>query len=61
MAGEPSAGQAFTTNFTEVLKGDDYRLDYYADGYPKLPACLDRRPKAFLAEAALLPKLEVAH
>ena len=26
-----------------VLEGDDYQLDYYEDGYPKLPACLDRR------------------
>jgi hypothetical protein len=25
------------------LQGDDYHLDYYEDGYPKLPACLDRR------------------
>jgi hypothetical protein len=23
--------------------GDDYQLDYYEDGYPVLPACLDRR------------------
>ncbi len=26
-------------------------LEYYEDGYPKLPACLDRRPIK-LAEAA---------
>jgi hypothetical protein len=26
-----------------VLFGDDYQLDYYADGYPKIPECLDRR------------------
>jgi hypothetical protein len=26
-----------------ALQGDDYQLDYYDDGYPKLPACLDRR------------------
>jgi len=25
------------------LKGDDYPLEYYDDGYPKLAACLDRR------------------
>lgn len=25
------------------LQGDDYPLEYYADGYPKLPAYLDRR------------------
>jgi hypothetical protein len=33
-----------------ALQGDDYQLEYYEDGYPKLPACLDRRIK--LAEAA---------
>jgi hypothetical protein len=27
----------------ESLKGDDIEMD--ADGYPILPACLDRRPK----------------
>ena len=27
-----------------ALQGDDYPLEYYGDGYPKLPACLDRRP-----------------
>ena len=26
----------------ELLSGDGYQLDY-EDGYPKLPACLDRR------------------
>ena len=31
-------------------KGDDLALDYYDDGYPKLPE--DRRPEPFLAEAA---------
>jgi hypothetical protein len=36
-----------------ALQGDDVTLEYYADGYPKLPACLDRRPKAEpMAEAA---------
>jgi hypothetical protein len=36
-----------------ALQGDDYQLDYYPDGYPKLPECLDRRPKPQpLAEAA---------
>jgi hypothetical protein len=35
-----------------ALQGDDYPLDY-EDGYPKLPACLDRRRKPEpLAEAA---------
>jgi hypothetical protein len=27
-----------------ALQGDDYQLDYYPDGFPKLPRCLDRRP-----------------
>jgi hypothetical protein len=36
-----------------ALQGDDYPLEYYEDGYPKLPECLDRRRKAEpLAEAA---------
>jgi hypothetical protein len=26
-----------------TVQGDDYSLGYYADGYPKLPACLDRK------------------
>jgi len=26
-----------------ALQGDDYLLEYYADGFPILPACLDRR------------------
>jgi hypothetical protein len=35
-----------------ALQGD-YPLEYYEDGYPKLPACLDRRRKPEpLAEAA---------
>ena len=38
-----------------ALQGDDYPLEYYPDGYPKLPACLDRRrkPGEPLAEAAV--------
>jgi hypothetical protein len=35
---------------SESPKGDDYPLEYYTDGYPKIPACLDRRKR--LAEAA---------
>ena len=34
-----------------ALQGDDVRLGYYPDGYPKLPACLDRR-RSNLAVAA---------
>jgi hypothetical protein len=26
-----------------ALSGDDYPIEYYDDGYPKLPQCLDRR------------------
>jgi hypothetical protein len=33
-----------------ALQGDDIQLEYYEDGYPKLPEFLDRRRK--LAEAA---------
>ena len=51
VAAAASQSQGFTTNFTEVLNGDDYPLDYYEDGYPKIPDCLDRRPFMF-AEAA---------
>ena len=35
-----------------TLQGDDCPLEYYEDGYPKLPACLDRRRKLALAKAA---------
>jgi len=36
-----------------ALQGDDYPLEYHEDGYPKLPACLDRLRKSEpLAEAA---------
>lgn len=37
-----------------ALQGDDIQLEYYEDGYPKLPACLDRQrtPDEPLAEAA---------
>jgi len=36
-----------------ALQGDDVELDYYEDGYPILPACLDRRRKPKpLAKAA---------
>jgi len=35
-----------------ALQGYDYPLEYYEDGYPKLPACLDRRGKPELADAA---------
>jgi hypothetical protein len=33
------------------LKGEPV-LEHYEDGFPKLPECLDRRPKPLLAEAA---------
>jgi hypothetical protein len=47
----PGTSTRWTTNYTEVLKGDDYPLEYDANGYPELPAFLDRRQKA-LKEAA---------
>ena len=34
-----------------LSKGDDVPLDYYEDGYSKLPACLYRR-RIILAKAA---------
>jgi hypothetical protein len=36
----------------EALNGDDYPVGCDANGYPELPACLDRRHKPTLAEAA---------
>jgi hypothetical protein len=27
-----------------AVSGDEVELEYYSDGLPKLPACLDRRP-----------------
>jgi hypothetical protein len=35
-----------------ALQGDDYQLEYYEDGYPKLPACLDRARKPDDSELA---------
>ena len=36
-----------------ALQGDDVQLEYYEDGFPELPACLDRRRKPEpIAEAA---------
>jgi hypothetical protein len=35
-----------------ALQGDDYPMEYYEDGYPKLPACLDRRKPKLSREAA---------
>ena len=34
-----------------ALQGEDYPLTYDENGYPELPACLDRRPVE-LAKAA---------
>jgi hypothetical protein len=47
----PLKSEPWTTNHTEVLKGDDYQLEYDANGYPELPAFLDRRRKALKAAA----------
>jgi hypothetical protein len=35
-----------------VVQGDDYPLECYEDGSPKLPACLDRRALPAMAKAA---------
>jgi hypothetical protein len=37
---------------SRALVGDAIKLDYYDDGYRKLPDCLDRRLSPILAEAA---------
>jgi hypothetical protein len=37
---------------SHAFPDDDTHLEYHEDGYPKLPECLDRRPKPLLAEAA---------
>jgi hypothetical protein len=34
-----------------TLVGDEIKLDYYENGCPKLPDCLDRRPEPLFAEA----------
>jgi hypothetical protein len=36
----------------QPVNGDDVQLEYYSDGYPKLPECLDRRSKSPLLKAA---------
>jgi hypothetical protein len=36
----------------ELLKDDDVQLEYYSDGFPKPPDCLDRRHKPSISEAA---------
>jgi hypothetical protein len=38
-----SASYGFGKRGDAPLQGDDYPLEYYEDGFPKLPACLDRR------------------
>jgi hypothetical protein len=32
-----------------ALQGDDVTLDFYPDGFPKLPPCLDPEPLAYAA------------
>ncbi len=43
----PDAPPAISFGFgkpgDQPLQGDDYPLLYHEDGYPRLPACLDRR------------------
>jgi len=47
-----TADEVGLRNPTQSLQGDDYQLTYDSNGYPELPAFLDRRPKPTLAEAA---------
>jgi hypothetical protein len=52
-AEHPEHGSNPDGSMPGALQGDDYQLTYDANGYPELPACLDRRPKPeCLAEAA---------
>ena len=37
---------------TSPLLADDIQLEYYEDGYPKLPTCLDRGQLLDFAQAA---------
>ena len=39
-------------NMPGALQGDDYPLEYDENGFPELPACLDRRPKPPISKAA---------
>lgn len=48
----PDAASAAIGATPGALQGDDYPLEYYEDGYPKLPACLDRRVRPEIEEKA---------
>jgi len=37
----------------QPVNGDDFQLEYYSDGYPKLPECFDRRSKSPLLKEFL--------
>jgi hypothetical protein len=51
--------EPFAPNYAEVLKGNDYPLQYHEDGYPRLPSCLDRRkPKLELVVNNPVPRPE---
>ena len=39
---QPTIYKTAARGTPQPLQGDDYQLEYYEDGYPKLPACLDR-------------------
>ena len=43
LAAPPPTAYGFGNPGDPPLQGDDYPLEYYEDGFPKLPACLDRR------------------
>jgi hypothetical protein len=38
-----ASGFQFFQRSAFALRGDEVQLEYYPDGYPKLPECLDRR------------------
>jgi len=45
--------ELFIPSRIEPLSGDDYPIEYHEDGFPKLPACLNRKAKRLLIEQAV--------
>ena len=46
--------ELFIASRIEPLSGDDYSTEYHEDGFPKLPAFLDRRPIGLRTEKAAM-------
>ena len=46
--------ELFIPSRIEPLSGDDYSTEYHEDGFPKLPAFLDRRPIGLRTEKAAM-------